>query len=155
MSVDHPPPPSQKSRFGFYPSTNPERYMPKWTVPVAAMAMDDGWKIGTPRPEFLHCDDLAHVCLVLVDRYSDRVPINVGGGEDISIKESAELIAEATSFAGKIERDTSGPDGKPRKLLDVGRLRELGWGASRSVDRLPGFARRVASPAPLSTGPRL
>ncbi len=85
------------------------------------------WGTGTPRREFLHVDDLAAACLVLLERYDDPAPINVGTGEDLPIRELAELVAEAVGFTGRIVQDTSKPDGTPRKLLDVSRLRALGW----------------------------
>jgi GDP-L-fucose synthase len=88
------------------------------------------WGTGTPRREFLHVDDMADACLFLMGKYNDSEIVNIGTGEDISIKELAELIAEETSFKGKIEFDTSKPDGTPRKLLDVSRLTELGWSSS-------------------------
>jgi GDP-L-fucose synthase len=85
------------------------------------------WGTGTPRREFLHVDDLADACVFLMQRYSDGEPINVGWGEDLSIAELARLIAEVTGFEGELRFDPSKPDGTPRKLLDVARLRSLGW----------------------------
>jgi GDP-L-fucose synthase len=85
------------------------------------------WGTGTPRREFLHVDDLADACLFLMERYSDSEPINVGWGEDLSIAELAQLIAAVTGFAGRLHFDPAKPDGTPRKLLDVSRLRSLGW----------------------------
>jgi GDP-L-fucose synthase len=87
------------------------------------------WGSGTPRREFLHVDDLADACVFLMQRYSDLLPVNVGWGEDVSIGELASLVAEATSFRGKLRFDTSKPDGTPRKLLDVTRMSALGWKA--------------------------
>jgi GDP-L-fucose synthase len=85
------------------------------------------WGTGTPRREFLHVDDLAAACVFLMRRYSSEDLVNVGWGEDVSIRELAELIGEAVGFHGGFEFDASKPDGTPRKLLDVSRLRALGW----------------------------
>ena len=85
------------------------------------------WGTGSPRREFLHSDDLASACLFLLENYDDEIPINVGTGVDISIKDLAALIGEKVGFSGLIEWDTSKPDGTPRKLLDVSRLSKLGW----------------------------
>jgi GDP-L-fucose synthase len=85
------------------------------------------WGTGTPRREFLHVDDLAAACMFLMERYSDDAPINIGWGEDLSIAELAQLIAEVTGFQGELRFDASKPDGTPRKLLDVSRVRALGW----------------------------
>jgi GDP-L-fucose synthase len=87
------------------------------------------WGTGAPRREFLHADDLADACVYLMDEYSGSEPINVGVGEDISIKELAELVREVVSYAGEIVHDTTKPDGTPRKLLDVSKLHGLGWRA--------------------------
>jgi GDP-L-fucose synthase len=85
------------------------------------------WGTGRPRREFLHVDDLADACLFLMNNYSDAEHINVGTGEDLSIRELADLVREAVYPAARIAYDTSKPDGAPRKLLDVSRLRGLGW----------------------------
>jgi GDP-L-fucose synthase len=85
------------------------------------------WGSGTPRREFLHVDDLASACLFLLDNYDSPEIINVGWGEDISIHELAELICEIVGFRGEISWDREKPDGTPRKLLDVSKLRGLGW----------------------------
>jgi len=85
------------------------------------------WGTGTPRREFLHVDDLADACLFLMQHYDEEEIINVGVGEDISIRELAELVAEEVGFEGEIVWDTTKPDGTPRKLLDVSRLFGLGW----------------------------
>ncbi|HEX5018515.1 MAG TPA: NAD-dependent epimerase/dehydratase family protein, partial [Actinomycetes bacterium] len=92
------------------------------------------WGSGKPRREFLHSDDLADACLYLLDHYDDPSPINVGTGEDIEIGELAHLIANVAGYTGRIEFDTSKPDGTPRKLLDVTRLTELGWKASIGLE---------------------
>ena len=85
------------------------------------------WGTGTPRREFLHVDDCADACVYLAKRYSQSVHINLGTGEDIAIAELARLVAEVTGFKGEIVNDLSKPDGTPRKLLDVSRLKGLGW----------------------------
>ena len=85
------------------------------------------WGTGTPLREFMHVDDLAEACLFLMDRYDEPGFINVGTGEEISIRELAELIARITGFKGKLVFDTSKPDGTPRKLMDMRRIHALGW----------------------------
>jgi GDP-L-fucose synthase len=85
------------------------------------------WGTGTPRREFLHVDDLADATVVTLQRYSGEEHLNVGCGEDISIRELAELIGDVVGYEGELVFDTSKPDGMARKLLDVSRLRELGW----------------------------
>jgi GDP-L-fucose synthase len=85
------------------------------------------WGTGAARREFLHVDDLADACLFLMNNYDSGEIVNIGTGEDISIKEIAELIKEVVGFAGNISWDTGKPDGTPRKLLDVSRLHNLGW----------------------------
>jgi GDP-L-fucose synthase len=85
------------------------------------------WGSGTPRREFLHVDDLAAACVYLMQHYSEETPINVGWGEDISIAELAQLIADTVGFRGALKFDPSKPDGTPRKLLETSRLTALGW----------------------------
>ena len=85
------------------------------------------WGSGTPRREFLHADDLAMACLHLLENYSEPAPINVGTGEDLTILELAELVRDVTGYTGDIQLDGTKPDGTLRKLLDVSRLRALGW----------------------------
>ena len=87
------------------------------------------WGSGTPRREFLHVDDLADAVVQLTETYEGEDIVNIGVGEDISIRELAELMREITGYQGEIVNDTSKPDGTPRKLLDVSRLRALGWEA--------------------------
>lgn len=87
------------------------------------------WGSGEPRREFLHVDDLADACLFLMRHYDDEAIVNVGVGEDLSIRELAETIAEAVGFEGQFTYDASKPDGTPRKLLDVSRINRLGWQA--------------------------
>lgn len=85
------------------------------------------WGSGSPLREFLHVDDLARAAVHVLENYDDPEPINVGVGEDVSIKELAELVADVVGYDGALHWDTSKPDGTPRKLLDVSRLRDLGW----------------------------
>ena len=85
------------------------------------------WGTGSPRREFLHVDDLAAACLRLLDVYDEPEHVNVGVGEDVTIAELASLIADVVGYQGAIEWDTSKPDGTPRKLLDVKRMKSLGW----------------------------
>lgn len=85
------------------------------------------WGTGKPQREFLHVDDLADACVFLMNNYSDSMHINVGTGEDLSIAELADLVRRVVHPSAKIVFDTSKPDGAPRKLLDVTRLRSLGW----------------------------
>jgi GDP-L-fucose synthase len=92
------------------------------------------WGTGTPRREFLYVDDLADACLFLMRHYDDEAIVNVGVGEDLSIRELAELLARVTGFGGTLVFDVSKPDGTPRKLLDVSFLRSLGWHAQVSLE---------------------
>jgi len=85
------------------------------------------WGTGRPRREFLHVDDLAGACLFLMRNYDSEEPINVGTGEDLTIRELAQTVARVVGFEGEFVFDDSRPDGTPRKLLDSGRLRQLGW----------------------------
>jgi GDP-L-fucose synthase len=85
------------------------------------------WGTGTPRREFLHVDDLAQACLVLLQNYDSPDTINVGLGDDMPIKELAETVASVIGYQGEIEWDSAKPDGMPRKLLDTTRINELGW----------------------------
>ena len=88
------------------------------------------WGSGTPRREFLHVDDLADALLFLMRNYESESLINVGCGTDLSIRELAHMVAETVGFRGTLEFDATRPDGAPRKLLDVSRLRQLGWSPS-------------------------
>ena len=85
------------------------------------------WGTGTPLREFLHADDLAEACVLLLERYSQAGHINVGSGEELSIRQLAEQIAQVVGFTGRLEFDPSMPDGTPRKMMDVSRIRALGW----------------------------
>jgi GDP-L-fucose synthase len=88
------------------------------------------WGTGNPRREFLHVDDLADACYFLMQHYDQEGLVNVGVGEDISIRELAELIREIVGYPGELVFDPSKPDGTPRKLMDVSKLHGLGWKAS-------------------------
>ncbi|MEV0784564.1 GDP-L-fucose synthase [Streptomyces sp. NPDC050423] len=85
------------------------------------------WGSGSPRREFLHVDDLAAACVLLLERYDGDAPVNVGSGDDLTIRELASTVADVTSYQGTVEWDTTKPDGTPRKLLDVSRLASLGF----------------------------
>jgi GDP-L-fucose synthase len=85
------------------------------------------WGTGAPLREFLFADDLADACLFLMENYNEKEIINIGCGEDISIRDLAVLIKEITGFSGNLIFDTSKPDGTPRKLLDVTKINDLGW----------------------------
>ena len=85
------------------------------------------WGTGSPRREFLHVEDLAAACFFLLQNYNEKEPVNIGCGEDISIKDLALMIKKVVGFKGKLTFDTSKPDGTPRKLLSVDKLHNLGW----------------------------
>jgi GDP-L-fucose synthase len=85
------------------------------------------WGTGTPRREFLHVDDAARACLFLLDEYDEPEPINVGTGEDLTIRELAMTVKEIVGFEGDLVWDASKPDGTPRKQLDTHKINELGW----------------------------
>lgn len=92
------------------------------------------WGTGSPKREFLHSDDLGRACLFLLENYDGEFAINVGVGEDIAIKQLAELIKGVVGFQGGIDWDSTKPDGTPRKLLDVSRIESLGWEATISLE---------------------
>ena len=92
------------------------------------------WGTGAPRREFLYVNDMADATIFLMENYSDEAIVNVGVGEDVSIRELAEMVREVVGFQGTLEFDTSKPDGTPRKLLDVSKLNGLGWNASVSLN---------------------
>jgi GDP-L-fucose synthase len=91
------------------------------------------WGSGKPRREFLHVDDLAAACIFLLQNYESPEIVNVGAGEDISIRELAELICEIVGFDGALTWDASKPDGTPRKLLDISKIKSLGWSPQISL----------------------
>ena len=88
------------------------------------------WGTGLPRREFLHVDDLADACYFLLQNYNEHGLVNIGCGEDISIKELAELIVSEVGFEGKLVFDKTKPDGTPRKLMDTSKINNLGWKAN-------------------------
>ena len=85
------------------------------------------WGSGTPKREFLHSDDLASACLFLMEHYDSSEIINIGWGQDCTIRELAEMIAKTVGYTGKLKWDDSRPDGTPRKVLDNRKLTALGW----------------------------
>jgi GDP-L-fucose synthase len=100
------------------------------------------WGSGAPYREFLHVDDLAQAVVMASEKYDSNIHLNVGTGEDLSIKELATKVAAAAGFTGKIEWDTSRPDGTPRKVLDVSRINALGWEPTITLDE--GIASTIA-----------
>jgi GDP-L-fucose synthase len=111
----------------------------------AKLRADDSvtvWGTGTPRREFLHVDDLAEAVLYLLHTYDCEAIVNVGWGEDVTIRELAEMVASAIGYSGALIFDSSKPDGTPRKLLDTTRLTELGW--KPSISLRDGIARTYA-----------
>ena len=93
------------------------------------------WGTGSPRREFLHVDDLAEACLHLMDVHNDAGWVNVGTGEDVTIKELAETVARVVGYEGELVWDTTKPDGTPRKLLDVSKMSALGWRATTPLEQ--------------------
>lgn len=100
----------------------------------AGEASVTNWGTGTPMREFLHVDDMADACLYLLENYDGDSQVNVGTGSDVSIQELASIVAAAVGYTGKIEWDHTKPDGTPRKLLDVSRLKAAGWSASIKLE---------------------
>lgn len=96
------------------------------------------WGTGKPKREFLYSDDLADACVFLMLNYDGRELVNIGSGEDLSIRELAETVKEVVCYEGDIEFDTTKPDGTPRKLMDVSKLHSLGW--KHTVDLKKGIA---------------
>ncbi|NYE05898.1 GDP-L-fucose synthase [Bacillus niacini] len=92
------------------------------------------WGTGTPKREFLYADDLADACIYLMNNYTGNEIVNIGVGEDISIKELAGKIKKVVGYTGEIKFDTTKPDGTPRKLVDVKKLNLLGWRATTTLD---------------------
>jgi len=99
------------------------------------------WGSGTARREFLYVDDMADACIFLMENYSQEQIINIGYGEDYTIKELVELIAELTNFKGDIQWDTSKPDGTPKRMLDSSKLFNLGW--KPKIDLREGLTRAI------------
>ena len=106
----------------------------------AHQAKNDGaesmevWGSGNPKREFLFVDDLADALVHMMKHYSDDIQINVGTGEDMSIRDAAQLVCQVVGFSGDLVFDASMPDGSPRKLLNVDRLAEMGWTAQTSLE---------------------
>ncbi|WP_341842281.1 GDP-L-fucose synthase [Chitinophaga caseinilytica] len=96
------------------------------------------WGTGTPKREFLYADDLAEACVFLMEKYDGRELVNIGAGEDLTIRELAETVRDVVCFEGDIVFDTTKPDGTPRKLMDVSKLHGLGW--RHSTDLRSGIA---------------
>ncbi len=103
------------------------------TARLAGHAKVTNWGTGSPMREFLYVDDLAEASLFLMENYDGDQQINVGVGEDLTIKELANLVASEVGYQGQIEWDTTKPDGTPRKLLDVSKIHEMGWKANTSL----------------------
>lgn len=99
------------------------------TAKVKGESFVEIWGTGTPKREFLHVDDLADACFFLMQNYNEKEFVNVGIGEDVTIKELATLVKEVVGFEGELRFNTEKPDGTPRKLMDVSRLNSLGWKA--------------------------
>ena len=92
------------------------------------------WGTGSPKREFLHVDDLATATLLAVEKYDDGAHLNVGTGEDLPIADLASMISRLSGFSGKIQWDSSKPDGTPRKVLDVTKMKNLGWAPAISLE---------------------
>ena len=91
------------------------------------------WGTGAPKREFLHVDDLANAVLIASEKYDSSMHLNIGSGQDLSIKELAELVADIAGYKGEIKWDSSKPDGTPRKVLDVTKVKSLGWSPAISL----------------------
>jgi GDP-L-fucose synthase len=92
------------------------------------------WGTGTPRREFLHVDDMADACIFLLQHYDGHEHVNVGCGEDVSIRELAELVLRTVEVDAELRFDTTKPDGTPRKLMSIARLRAMGWSPRISLE---------------------
>jgi GDP-L-fucose synthase len=99
------------------------------------------WGTGTPKREFLHVDDLAEACYFLLLNYNEQGLVNIGCGNDVSIKELAELIVAEVGYEGQLEFDTTKPDGTPRKLMDTSKINQLGW--KSSIDLRSGLIKTI------------
>ncbi|MDX9751335.1 MAG: GDP-L-fucose synthase [Flavobacteriales bacterium] len=97
------------------------------TAKVTGAPTVEVWGTGSPRREFLHVDDLADACYFLLKNYDEELFVNIGTGEDLTIKELAEMIKEIVGYTGELKWNTDKPDGTPRKLMDVSRLHNMGW----------------------------
>lgn len=110
------------------------------------------WGSGTPKREFLHVDDLAEACLVLMNEYNEAIFVNIGFGDDITISELSLLIKEITGFKGEIIFDKSRPDGTARKLMDSSKMRNLGWTPKITLRHgISEVYKRFSSPAGLDS----
>ena len=103
------------------------------------------WGTGTPRREFMHVDDLADACYFLLQNFNEAGLVNVGWGEDVSIKKLATLIVSEVGYSGALEFDTTKPDGTPRKLMDTAKINNLGW--KPSITLKEGIRRTIAEVA--------
>jgi GDP-L-fucose synthase len=117
---------------GRYLRSQASRVVPALIAKIHRAKIDEGreveiWGTGAPRREFLHVGDCADALVFVMERYSGETQINVGWGEDVSIRELAEIIATVAGFEGGFRFDTSKPDGAPRKLPEVSKLTEMGW----------------------------
>ena len=99
------------------------------------------WGTGTPRREFMHVDDLADACYFLMQNYNEAGLVNIGWGEDVSIKELASLITSEVEYLGNLEFDATKPDGTPRKLMDTNKINHLGW--KPSINLLDGIRKTI------------
>ena len=99
------------------------------------------WGTGTPRREFMHVDDLADACFFLMLNYNEAGLVNIGWGDDVSIKELATLIASEVAYLGSLEFDATKPDGTPRKLMDTNKINHLGW--KPSINLLDGIRKTI------------
>jgi GDP-L-fucose synthase len=99
------------------------------------------WGTGTPRREFMHVDDLADACYFLMQNYNEAGLVNIGWGEDVSIKDLATLIASEVGYTGNLEFDATKPDGTPRKLMDTNKINHLGW--KPSINLLDGIRKTI------------
>lgn len=97
------------------------------TAKVTSAPSVEVWGTGSPMREFLHVDDLADACFFLLQHYDEEMFVNIGTGEDLTIKELAEMIKDIVGYAGELKWNTDKPDGTPRKLMDVSRLHNMGW----------------------------
>ena len=113
--------PPQNERTPFYPRS------PYAAAKVNRKPYVEVWGTGAPRREFLYVDDLADALIFLMDRYNETMPINIGVGEDITVRDLAFLIKDVVGYKGEIRFDLTTPDGIPRKLLDVTKIRLTGW----------------------------
>jgi GDP-L-fucose synthase len=103
------------------------------TARLAGQSLVTNWGTGSPMREFLYVDDLAEASLFLMENYDGDQQLNIGVGEDLTIRELAQLVAAEVGYQGEIEWDPTKPDGTPRKLLDVSKVRALGWSAKTSL----------------------